>query len=149
MFTMGTFILFSLLVCFSAPICGLYAKLGLQHQLQSRSAFFMSVSVGGSSSAPPPSPGKQQGFIISPRLDAFEAEMMIIDNFNQIQQVRASTLFRHEACSLIPTIFTLTSNPTLPEFYNRPVHSIRASNVRSVSLALKTATTSTNRWLSC
>jgi len=56
----------------------------------------MSVSVGGGGAPPSPPPKKQQGFIISPRLDAFEAEMMILDNFNQIQQV-----LLHQSCSPI------------------------------------------------
>ena len=44
------------------------------------------VSVGpGETGGPSGSPQKQQGFIISPRLDSAEDEMMILDNFNQIQ----------------------------------------------------------------
>jgi len=46
----------------------------------------MMVSVGPGNGGGSPSKGSKQGsFIISPRLDTFENEMLILDNFNQIQ----------------------------------------------------------------
>jgi hypothetical protein len=44
----------------------------------------LSMSVVGGGGKGPPQNQKQSGFIISPRIDAFEAEMIIIDNFNQV-----------------------------------------------------------------